>query len=351
MDSVLVTGSSGLVGEAASRLFHSMGYRVIGIDNNMRAEFFGEVASTDGAKAGLIRDLKNFHHFNIDIRNHQALENVFRENKNFIKGVIHCAAQPSHDWAAKNPRMDFDVNAVGTVNLLELTRKHNPESFFIFMSTNKVYGEHPNRLIFREEHSRWSPIEANVVLSGIDENMSIDQTVHSVFGVSKVAADLMVQEYGRYFDMNTVVFRGGCLTGPSHAGAELHGFLSYMVKCAISGAQYQIFGYKGKQVRDNIHSEDLAKAFLEFSGNPRKGEVYNIGGGPGSDISLLEAIDRIQLISGKNLHWTQQARNRIGDHIWYVSNISKFKRDYPSWKMEHNIDSILEDIVRGEHDH
>lgn len=344
----MVTGSAGLIGGAASRRFHDMGYEVIGIDNNLREYFFGADGQTSSAARVLAEGLSAYQHVNLDIRDYKSLESVFQSVGPRLEAVVHCAAQPSHDWAAKEPLTDFGVNAVGTLNLLELTRLHAPEASFIFMSTNKVYGDRPNGIALVETATRWTPLDSVKWGSGINEGMPIDESTHSIFGVSKVAADLMVQEYGRYFGMNTVCFRGGCLTGPTHAGAELHGFLSYLVKCVVQGRQYTVFGYEGKQVRDNIHSEDLVDAFVQYLHHPRPAAVYNIGGGVYANVSIIEAIEKIEFLAGRRLDWKLGAEPRVGDHIWYVSDLSRFTSDFPQWKLRHTIDSTLEQMVAAE---
>ena len=343
MKKALVTGSSGLIGSESTRFLIDKGFKVVGIDNDMRKNFFGEEASTRWMRERLESEFKDsYTHLNIDIRDEKKIENVFKSNKFDL--VVHTAAQPSHDWAAKEPMTDFDVNARGTLILLENTRKYSPNAVFIFTSTNKVYGDNPNLLPLVELEKRWEIDPNHKYKNGIDESMSLDQTTHSVFGVSKLSADVMVQEYGRYFGMNTAVFRGGCLTGPQHSGAKLHGFLAYLVKCIMDGKTYTIFGYKGKQVRDNIHAHDLVSMFWHFYQNPRKGEVYNAGGGRKSNISMIEAIEKIEKISGKKAIIEYSDEARIGDHIWYVSDTSKFQRDYPEWKQEHDIDAILKEM-------
>ena len=348
MKTILVTGSSGLVGSATARKFHQLGYQIVGLDNDMRSFYFGDASSTKQTREVLIQELSNYMHVDADIRDQQTLEQIFSEYGQYLKAVVHCAAQPSHDWAARDPHLDFEVNAVGTLNLLELTRRFAKEASFIFMSTNKVYGDSPNRIPLEEGELRWNPINMHTRDFGIDESMSIDASTHSLFGVSKTSADLLVQEYGRYFGMNTVSFRGGCLTGPSHAGAELHGFLSYLVKCTVGSKPYRIFGYLGKQVRDNIHSEDLVEAFVRYVESPLPARVYNIGGGQFSNVSVLEAIELIEAISGRKLKWSLDSEHRVGDHKWYVSDISRFMQDYPGWGITRNIPSILEEMVRIE---
>jgi CDP-paratose 2-epimerase len=340
----LVTGSAGLIGSEACRKFHAEGFDIAGIDNDMRAQFFGESASTQHTRAQLERSLRRYTHRAIDIRDAGDIDAVFREFGSAIQVIVHTAAQPSHDWAARAPHVDFGVNALGTLNVLEAARAHCPDAVFIFTSTNKVYGDTPNRLPLVELEKRWEIAPGHAFEPGIDESMSIDQTKHSLFGASKVAADVLVQEYGRYFGMKTVCFRGGCLTGPAHAGAELHGFLAYLMKCTVAGKPYRVFGYKGKQVRDNIHSHDLVAAFWEVFNAPRAGEVYNIGGSRHSNCSMLEAIDLCEEISGKKLDWTYVEDNRIGDHIWWISDVRKFQSHYPGWAYRYDLRGILEEI-------
>ncbi len=340
----LVTGSAGLIGSEAVKFFAEKGFDIVGVDNNMRSYFFGDEASTDWNRKKLEDLLKDkYTHVKADIREDEAIDAVFKQHGPFDI-IIHTAAQPSHDWAAREPYTDFTVNANGTLVMLENMRKHCPKAVFIFTSTNKVYGDTPNRLPVVELEKRWELPEDHAFYKGIDESMSIDQTKHSIFGASKVAADVMVQEYGRYFNFKTAVFRGGCLTGPSHSGAELHGFLAYLIKCIYSGKKYTIFGYKGKQVRDNIHSHDLVNAFWHFYQNPREGEVYNMGGARNSNISMLEAIEKIEKLLGKKANYELSDENRIGDHIWYVSDVSKFKEHYPGWDFEYDIDAILKEM-------
>jgi CDP-paratose 2-epimerase len=350
MKIVIVTGSAGLIGSQACDFFHKMGYKIIGIDNDMRSYFFGKEASTDNSRISLENSLKNYEHHCIDIRNYGEIEKIFKRYNTDIEVVIHTAAQPSHDWAVKEPLTDFSVNAVGTMNMLEVTRLNCPKATFIFTSTNKVYGDTPNKSPYiQERETRWECVNDLGNLDSINENMSIDNTKHSIFGASKVAADIMCQEYGKYFNMNVGIFRGGCLTGPNHAGSELHGFLSYLVKCIINNKPYTIFGYKGKQVRDNIHSFDLVNMFWEFHKNPKPGEVYNAGGGRDNSISILEAINMINRIAGTNWNnYTISNENRIGDHIWYISDLSKFKKDYPSWKITINLEETLKQMVEFE---
>ncbi len=345
MSIVIVTGSGGLIGSAAVEHFAPAFDRVIGIDNDMRALFFGPEASTRWNVDDLKRRVPNYLHHDHDIRDLTGLERVFSEYGSSISLVIHTAAQPSHDKAAQIPHLDFEVNANGTLNLLEHTRQHCPKATFIFTSTNKVYGDNPNFLPLIELETRWEVDPAHpYAAEGIDEEMSIDRTKHSLFGASKVAADVMVQEYGRYFGLNTGIFRGGCLTGPRHSGAQLHGFLSYLMKCAITKTPYTIFGYKGKQVRDNIHSDDLVAMFHEFHKAPRPAEVYNAGGGRFSNCSMMEAQRMCEEITGNkiDMHYSDQARN--GDHIWYVSDTRKFKTHYPHWQYRYGMRETLERI-------
>ena len=345
MKIIVVTGAGGLVGSEAVRYFAGKADIVVGIDNDMRATFFGKEASTSWAIAELKRTVPNFRHHGKDIRDAEAMDRLFGEYGSDIRLIVHTAAQPSHDWAASDPMTDFTVNANGTLVLLEAYRQHCPKAVFIFTSTNKVYGDTPNTLPLVEFDSRWEIAESHPYFEhGIDEFMSIDQTKHSLFGASKVAADVLVQEYGRYFGMKTGVFRGGCLTGPNHSGAKLHGFLAYLIKCTMTGTPYTVLGYKGKQVRDNIHSEDLIAAFDQFYENPRMGEAYNMGGGRFSNCSMLEAIELCERITGCKLNWTYTETNRIGDHIWWISDTRKFERHYPDWRLKHDIESILSDI-------
>lgn len=345
MNTVIITGSAGLIGSEAALYFAELGFDVVGIDNDMRRIFFGEEASTQWQRQMLEQKLgAKYQHKNTDIRDFDTVKRIFRHYASAIKLVIHAAAQPSHDWAASDPQTDFKVNANGTLNLLEATRLFAPEAVFIFTSTNKVYGDTPNRLPLAEQKLRWEIASGHKYESGISEDMPIDDTLHSVFGASKVAADVMVQEYGRYFGLHTVCFRGGCLTGPNHSPAQLHGFLAYLMRCVITGTPYQIFGYKGKQVRDNIHSADLIRAFHEFFKVPRRGEAYNIGGGRYSNCSMLEAINLCQEIAGRELKQEYKDQNRIGDHIWWVSDVGKFKAHYPEWNLQYDIPKILREI-------
>lgn len=342
MANVLVTGSAGLVGSECVRFFCQKGFDVFGIDNDLRSYFFGEEASTKWNSQKLKKEFKNYQAYDFDIREKRKLKDLFKKIKFDL--VIHAAAQPSHDWAAKDPLVDFEVNALGTLNLLECLRSFCPKAVFIFTSTNKVYGDRPNFLPLVERKTRFELPSSHKYYQGVDESMSIDQTKHSLFGVSKVAADIMVQEYGSYFGFKTGVFRGGCLTGPAHSGTQLHGFLAYLVKCIATGKKYLIFGYKGKQVRDNIHSCDLVNAFFHFYKKPKMGEVYNIGGSRFSNVSLVEAVSKVEKILGKKANLEYKEANRIGDHIWYISNVSKFKKDFPGWDYKYDIDKIIEEI-------
>ena len=344
MSIALVTGSAGLIGSETSKRFHAEGMEIVGLDNDMRAEFFGPEASTLSTRQRLESVLPRYTHQSIDIRDFEAVKKVFERYGAEIKVIVHTAAQPSHDWAARAPHIDFGVNATGTLNLLEAARLYAPEAVFIFTSTNKVYGDTPNRLPLIELEKRWEIDPAHAYAVGIDESMSIDQTKHSLFGASKVAADVLVQEYGRYFGMKTGIFRGGCLTGPGHAGTELHGFLAYLMKCTATGKPYRVFGYGGKQVRDNIHSHDLVEAFWEFFQAPRSAAVYNLGGSRHSNCSMLEAIEICEEISQKKLDWTYVEDNRIGDHIWWISDVRKFQTDFPNWQYRYGIREILKEI-------
>jgi CDP-paratose 2-epimerase len=316
---------------------------VVGIDNNMREYFFGKEASTMWMQQRLV-NLSGYEHRSTDIRNADEIFGIFRRFGNDVKLVIHTAAQPSHDWAAHEPFTDFSVNATGTLTMLEAGRQFSPEAVFIFTSTNKVYGDAPNRLPLVEQETRWEIDSTHSFNCGISEEMSIDQSTHSIFGVSKVAADVMVQEYGRYFGMNTVCFRGGCLTGPNHSGTQLHGFLAYLMKCCVTGTPYKVFGYKGKQVRDNIHSADLISAFDHFFRAPRSAAVYNMGGSRVSNCSMLEAIALCQDICGRKLEWEYADSNRQGDHIWWISDVARFQNHYPEWKITYNVTGILQEI-------
>jgi CDP-paratose 2-epimerase len=344
MRAILITGSSGLIGSEVTAFFHEQGFSVHGIDNNQRAVFFGQPGDTRWSQKRLVETLSNFHHHELDIRNRQGVLDLVRELR--PDGIVHTAAQPSHDRAADIPFDDFDTNAVGTLNLLEAARRFCPESPFIHMSTNKVYGDLPNTIPLKELATRWE-FDDPAFVNGIPETFSIDQSKHSLFGASKVAADVMVQEYGRYFNMPTCCLRGGCLTGPNHSGVELHGFLSYLVKCNLEAKEYRIFGYKGKQVRDNIHSEDVARFIHEFYRNPRRGEVYNLGGGKGNSCSVLEAFDITASFTGNKQVYSYVEQNRIGDHICYYSDLRKMKAHYPQWDITRSLTQTIEEIVRS----
>jgi CDP-paratose 2-epimerase len=345
---ILVTGSSGLIGSEAVEYFDRKGHHVVGADNNMRRLFFGAPGDTVWNLERLKRTAKRFTPSALDIRDREGVMALFREHRFDL--IVHCAAQPSHDRAADIALLDFEVNALGTVNLLEATRQHCRDAVFVFMSTNKVYGDVPNEKPMRETETRYDYSDP-ADFDGIDENCRIDRTLHSLFGASKAAADVYAQEYGRYFGMNVGIFRGGCLTGPSHSGVELHGFLSYLLKVALSGGTYTVYGYKGKQVRDNLHSFDVVCAFEEFARNPRPGEVYNLGGGRDNSISILEAIARIESLTGRKINWTYTEQARRGDHICYISNLSKLKNHYPGWSITRSLDSTLEEMVAAERQH
>lgn len=339
---VLITGSNGLIGGESVKFFGNLRFDVYGIDNNMRAYFFGPEGDTNCNKKLLQTQYKNYHAYAFDIRDEKKLRSLFKKIKFDL--IIHTAAQPSHDWSAREPLTDFTVNALATIQLLEMYRKYCPEAVFIFTSTNKVYGSNPNLLPFVELETRWELPASHSFYKGINESMSLDNTVHSLFGVSKTAADLLVQEYGKYFGLRTTVFRCGCLTGPMHSAAKLHGFLAYLIKSIREGKEYTIIGYKGKQVRDNIHSIDLVKAFYEVYKRPRKGEVYNMGGSRHSNISVLEAIRKVETVLDKKATIQYSSKPRIGDHIWYVSDVSKFRSHYPRWNYTYTIDTIISDM-------
>ena len=347
MSVVIITGSSGLVGSESVEFFCKKGFDVVGIDNNLRNHFFGKDGSTIWVKKKLLNKHKNFKSNNIDIRNFNSVEKIFKKYKKNISLIIHCAAQPSHDYGKKFPILDFNVNATGTLNLLELTKRYCPDSPFIFMSTNKVYGDNPNKLKIIEKSKRWELKEKDIFFKGIDEKFSIDNCTHSFFGVSKTYADLIVQEYGKNIGLKTVSFRGGCITGPNHSGAKLHGFLSYLVKSSLTKKSYTLIGYKGKQVRDNLHSFDLVNCFWEFYKKPKNGEVYNMGGGRYSNCSVLEALDIVEKLKNINIKKKIIKENRVGDHIWYVSNTKKFKKDYPNWKQKYNTKKIIEELIEN----
>lgn len=340
----LITGSAGLIGSQSVEFLIEKGFKIVGIDNDMRAYFFGREASTERNKNRLESSFGgNYTHLNIDIRDKAEIEKTFKKYPFDL--IIHTAAQPSHDWAAREPFTDFEINANGTLNLLEYCRKYSPGAVFIFTSTNKVYGDTPNRLPLVELETRWELPESHQFYNGIDESMSIDSSTHSLFGSSKVAGDILVQEYGKYFGIKSASFRGGCLTGPLHQGAELHGFLAYLAKCIATSRQYTIYGYNGKQVRDNIHSFDLVNAFWHFYQNPRCGEVYNIGGSRFSNISMKEAICYFEKVFREKANIVYSAKNRIGDHIWYISNVNKFKSHYPGWDYKYDIYKIMYEIT------
>ncbi len=342
---VLITGSSGLVGSESVNFFCKKGFDVIGIDNNLRKFFFGAEGSTLWIRNSLLKKNKRFKNFNVDIRNYDKLSKIFQRYKKQITLIIHCAAQPSHDYGKNYPVIDFNVNATGTLNLLELTKKYCYDAKFVFMSTNKVYGDNPNKLKLYEKNSRWELKKDDVYFKGINEKFPIDDCTHSFFGVSKTYADLIVQEYGKNVGLKTVCFRGGCVTGPNHSGAKLHGFLSYLVKLSLKNKEYNIIGYKGKQVRDNLHSFDLVNCFWEFYKRPRRGEIYNIGGGRYSNCSIIEAIHLVERIKNIKIKKKFIQTPRVGDHIWYISNLSKFKKHYPNWKQKYDTIKIIEELV------
>jgi CDP-paratose 2-epimerase len=344
----LVTGSAGLIGAEAVDLFADRGFVPVGIDNDLRKYFFGAEASTAWSRRRLEEELPEYRHYSVDIRDQKAVCGIFEEYSTDIRVIIHTAAQPSHDWAAREPMTDFSVNATGTLVLLEATRQYCPDAVFVFTSTNKVYGDAPNQLPLVELDTRWEIDAAHPYADrGIDESLSVDQCKHSLFGASKLAADVLVQEYGRYFGLKTGVFRGGCLTGGGHSGTELHGFLSYLMRCCLEGRPYTVFGYRGKQVRDNIHASDLVNMFWHFTQNPRCGEVYNAGGGRHSHCSMLEAVALCEEISGRKLNWSYCETNRIGDHIWYVSDVTKFRSHYPEWTYRYDLKTTLGQIYQG----
>ena len=345
MKIALITGSCGLVGSESSSFFSKKGFKILGIDNNTRKFFFGKDGDISWVKKKLKNNLNNYHHSNVDIRNYIFLKKIFLKYKKNIKVIIHAAAQPSHDWAKNQPFIDFDINARGTLNLLELTKQYCPKAPFIFMSTNKVYGDNPNFLPLVEKKTRWEIKNNHKYRDGIDETMSIDNCTHSFFGASKAYSDLIVQEYGKNVGLKTACFRAGCITGPNHSGAKLHGFLSYLVKSSLQNKKYTLIGYKGKQVRDNIHSEDLVSCFWEFYKKPKMGEVYNTGGGRYSNCSIIEALNLVQAITGKKIKKKILKENRVGDHIWYVSSMSKFKRDYPNWRQNYSSKKIIQELI------
>ena len=345
MKIALITGSCGLVGSESSSFFSKKGFKILGIDNNTRKFFFGKDGDISWVKKKLKNNLNNYHHSNVDIRNYLSLKKIFLKYKKNIKVIIHAAAQPSHDWAKNQPFIDFDINARGTLNLLELTKQYCPKTPFIFMSTNKVYGDNPNFLPLVEKKTRWEIKNNHKYRDGIDETMSIDNCTHSFFGASKAYSDLIVQEYGKNVGLKTACFRAGCITGPNHSGAKLHGFLSYLVKSSLQNKKYTLIGYKGKQVRDNIHSEDLVSCFWEFYKKPKMGEVYNTGGGRYSNCSIIEALNLVEAITGKKIKKKILKENRVGDHIWYVSSMSKFKRDYPNWRQNYSSKKIIHELI------
>jgi len=344
MKKILVTGSSGLIGSEVCVFFAAQGYQIHGADNNQRAVFFGPQGDTRWNQKRLEKNLPDFVHHELDIRDRAGVAELIAQVKPDV--LVHTAAQPSHDRAAAIPFDDFDTNAVGTLNLLEACRQHCPKTPFIHMSTNKVYGDAPNSIALKELDTRWDYDDATYE-NGIPESFTIDQSKHSLFGASKVAADVMVQEYGRYFNMPTCCLRGGCLTGPNHTGVELHGFLSYLVKCNLEGKQYTVFGYKAKQVRDNIHSLDVARFMWEFSQNPRSGEVYNLGGGKQNSCSMLEAFTRVEALSGKKMNYVYSDKNREGDHICYYSDLRKMREHYPNWDISKSLDDIFSEIIEA----
>jgi CDP-paratose 2-epimerase len=340
----IVTGSGGLIGSESVRFFAEEGYDVIGLENDMRAYFFGPEASTAPVTARLESDLDAFRSLDVDLRDADGVDRVFERSAREIELIVHAAAQPSHDWAAREPQTDFAVNANGTLNLLEAARRHAPDATFIFVSTNKVYGDRPNDLPLVENETRLELPREHRWYRGIDTSMPLDRCTHSLFGVSKAAADLAVQEYGRYFHMPTVCFRGGCLTGPQHAGAQLHGFLAYLIRCAVTETPYTVFGYGGKQVRDNIHARDVVQAFAAFHREPRPAAIYNLGGGRESNVSMLEAISLCAEISGRRLSWTLDETPRVGDHRWWVSDLDEFRSDFPDWNLTRGIEEIMREI-------
>jgi CDP-paratose 2-epimerase len=351
MPTAIVTGSGGLIGSETVKHFVAQGFDVVGLENDLRASFFGPEASTRPNTERLVESLDGFRSLDVDIRDREAVERVFRDHAASLELIVHTAAQPSHDWAARDPHTDFTVNANGTLNLLQAAREIKPDATFVFTSTNKVYGDRPNFLPLEDAGRRLELPGDHEYFGGVPTTMSIDHTMHSLFGASKVAADVLVQEYGRYFDMPTVCFRGGCLTGPAHAGAKLHGFLSYLMKCTVTGEKYTVFGYEGKQVRDNIHSADVVQAFQLFHERPRAAAVYNLGGGRESNVSMLEAIGKCQRIAGRELDWELSDQARAGDHRWWVSDLSEFQRDYPAFRLRYGIDDVLQEIhdVNVEH--
>ena len=345
MSIALITGSCGLIGSESVEFFAKKGFDIVGIDNNLRELFFGKDGSTIWQRNKLKKSNKKYTHLNNDIRNYDSLEKIFKKYKKSIRVIIHCAAQPSHDYAKKFPVLDFNVNATGTLNMLELTKIYCSDAVFINMSTNKVYGDNPNRLNIIEKSKRWELKNNDKNFRGISESFSLDNCTHSFFGVSKVYSDLIAQEYGKNVGLKTVSFRGGCITGPNHSGAKLHGFLSYLVKASLKNKKYSMIGYKGKQVRDNIHSSDLVNCFWEVFKKPKRGEVYNMGGGRKSNCSVLEALGVVEDITEIQIKKEYVKKNRVGDHIWYISDLTKFKKDYPNWKQKYNIRKILQELT------
>ena len=345
MSVALITGSCGLVGSESALFFSEKGFEIVGIDNNSRRFFFGKDGDTGWIKTRLKKSIKKYYHYNIDIRSLNSLEKVFKKYGKKISLIIHSAAQPSHDWAKTRPFIDFDINAKGTLNLLELNKRYCPETPFIFMSTNKVYGDNPNLLPLKEKKSRWEINSNHKYYKGIDESMSIDRCTHSFFGASKAYADLVVQEYGKNIGLKTACFRAGCITGPNHSGAKLHGFLSYLVKASLKKKNYTLIGYKGKQVRDNIHSEDLVECFWEFFKKPKRGVVYNTGGGRYSNCSIIEALNLVEKFANIRIKKKFLKQNRVGDHIWYVSSMKKFKKDFPNWRQKYSTKKIIKQLI------
>ena len=345
MSIALITGSCGLVGSESASFFSKKGFDIVGIDNNSRKSFFGKDGDISWVKKQLKKSIRKYSHYNIDIRNYNSLKRIFLKYKNNIKVIIHCAAQPSHAWAKNNAFIDFDINAKGTLNILELTKLLIPDVPFIFMSTNKVYGDNPNKLPLIEKKTRWEIKKNHKYSNGIDETMSVDNCTHSFFGASKTYADLIVQEYGKNIGLKTASFRAGCITGPNHSGAKLHGFLSYLVKASLKSKKYNLIGYKGKQVRDNIHSYDLVSCFWEFFKKPKRGEIYNTGGGRFSNCSIIEAINLVENLTKTRIKKKFIKQNRIGDHIWYISSMKKFKKDYPGWKQKFSTKKIISELV------
>ena len=348
MKIALITGSNGLIGSESTKFFSKKFDLIVGIDNNMRMNFFGRIASTNWLKNELIKKIDNYHHQDINIFNKQKVFNLFSKYSNDIKLIIHTAAQPSHDWAASNPFLDYKVNSYGTLILLEAMRKYCKHSTFIFTSTNKVYGDTPNQFKFKELKHRYEILD-DKFKNGFDEKLTVDQSTHSLFGSSKLSADIYVQEYGKYFNLKTGIFRGGCLTGPQHSGAQLHGFLSYLIKCNLLKKKYSIFGYKGKQVRDNIHCSDLITMFYEFYKKPKMGEVYNCGGGRKNNCSVLEAIKIIEDLTSIKMNYEILSKNRVGDHQWYITDYTKFKKDFPSWSQKYSLKDTINEMVNNAH--